>query len=201
ERVDVDGQGVVAVPPVAIERVDADAFGHAVVEPAARVEVLVVVRHTHLAGFRHRSPVDGRVHRQRQRRHVLPGWVVHHPVDDDGRRDASNGQRGVARGFGRSPSGLRLRGKRRGETWTHDSDSTDRLRHPDVPEVTKWSRCLVRSGARCDTGPRVSAPRHNTGRSAAAPVVGYRVFLAIVVTAYFTLIALTPRTEMMPEVD
>src|SRR5690606_36853040 len=156
---------------------------------------------THLAGFRHRSPVDGRVHRQRQRRHVLPGWVVHHPVDDDGRRDASNGERDVARGFGRSLSGLRRRGKRRDEKWNHDSDTTDRLRHSDVPEVTKWSRCLVRSGARCDTGPRVSALRHNTGQSAAAPVVGYRVFLAIVVTAYFTLIALTPRTEMMPEVD
>lgn len=47
----------------------------------------------------------------------------------------------------------------------------------------------------------MSALRHNTEQSAAAPVVGYRVFLAIVVTAYFTLIALTPRTEMMPEVD
>lgn len=31
--------------------------------------------------------------------------------------------------------------------------------------------------------------------------MGYRVFVAIVVTAYFTLIALTPRTAMMPEVD
>ena len=32
-------------------------------------------------------------------------------------------------------------------------------------------------------------------------IVGYRAFVAIVVTAYFTLIALTPRTQMMPEVS
>lgn len=38
-----------------------------------------------------------------------------------------------------------------------------------------------------------------TGRSDG--IVGYRVFVAIVVTAYFTLIALTPRTAMMPEVN
>jgi signal transduction histidine kinase len=30
-------------------------------------------------------------------------------------------------------------------------------------------------------------------------IVGYRTFVAVVVTAYFTLIALTPRTPMMPE--
>ncbi|MDQ3171152.1 MAG: sensor histidine kinase [Acidobacteriota bacterium] len=35
---------------------------------------------------------------------------------------------------------------------------------------------------------------HHTG------IVGYRVFVAIVASAYFTLIALTPRTAMMPEV-
>lgn len=38
-----------------------------------------------------------------------------------------------------------------------------------------------------------------TGRSDG--IVGYRVFVAIVATAYFTLIALTPRTAMMPEVN
>jgi signal transduction histidine kinase len=32
------------------------------------------------------------------------------------------------------------------------------------------------------------------------PIVGYRPFVAVVVAAYFTLIALTPRTAMMPEV-
>ena len=32
-------------------------------------------------------------------------------------------------------------------------------------------------------------------------VVGYRAFVAVVVTAYFTLIALTPRTPMMPVVS
>jgi signal transduction histidine kinase len=31
-------------------------------------------------------------------------------------------------------------------------------------------------------------------------IVGYRTFVAVVVTAYFTLIALTPRTPMMPDV-
>jgi signal transduction histidine kinase len=32
-------------------------------------------------------------------------------------------------------------------------------------------------------------------------IVGYRTFVAVVVAAYFTLIALTPRTPMMPEVS
>jgi signal transduction histidine kinase len=32
-------------------------------------------------------------------------------------------------------------------------------------------------------------------------IVGYRTFVAVVATAYFTLIVLTPRTRMMPEVD
>jgi signal transduction histidine kinase len=32
-------------------------------------------------------------------------------------------------------------------------------------------------------------------------IVGYRTFVAVVVAAYFTLIALTPRTAMMPEVS
>jgi signal transduction histidine kinase len=32
------------------------------------------------------------------------------------------------------------------------------------------------------------------------PIVGYRTFVAVVVAAYFTLIALTPRTRMMPDV-
>ena len=37
--------------------------------------------------------------------------------------------------------------------------------------------------------------------TSAGDIVGYRAFVAIVVTAYFTLIALTPRTRMMPELD
>jgi signal transduction histidine kinase len=40
----------------------------------------------------------------------------------------------------------------------------------------------------------------NTIRHSSHSIVGYRVFVAIVVAAYFTLIALTPRTEMMPDV-
>ena len=43
------------------------------------------------------------------------------------------------------------------------------------------------------------------GSSGSAPsgdaIVGYRTFVAVVVAAYFTLIALTPRTSMMPEVS
>ena len=37
-----------------------------------------------------------------------------------------------------------------------------------------------------------------TGRD---EIVGYRAFVAVIVAAYFTLIALTPRTPMMPEVS
>ncbi len=43
----------------------------------------------------------------------------------------------------------------------------------------------------------------SSGSSSAAgdAIVGYRTFVAVVVAAYFTLIALTPRTRMMPGVD
>jgi len=37
--------------------------------------------------------------------------------------------------------------------------------------------------------------------SASDAIVGYRPFVAVVVAAYFTLIALTPRTAMMPDVS
>lgn len=49
----------------------------------------------------------------------------------------------------------------------------------------------------------MSASRHTSTPPASdgGPIVGYRVFVAIVIAAYFTLIALTPRTAMMPEVD
>jgi signal transduction histidine kinase len=60
----------------------------------------------------------------------------------------------------------------------------------DVAEVTKRSLCLVDGASSTDTS-RV------TGRD---EIVGYRAFVAVIVAAYFTLIALTPRTPMMPEV-
>lgn len=45
----------------------------------------------------------------------------------------------------------------------------------------------------------------NTGSSGSTPagdaIVGYRTFVAVVAAGYFTLIALTPRTPMMPEVS
>jgi len=45
-------------------------------------------------------------------------------------------------------------------------------------------------------------PRDTSGSAPATDaIVGYRTFVAVVVTAYFTLIALTPRTPMMPEVS
>src|SRR5919108_4055409 len=68
----------------------------------------------------------------------------------------------------------------------------------DVAEVTKWSRCLVQRVPSTHTSrvtPRPSPP------PASDTIVGYRAFVAVVVTAYFTLIALTPRTPMMPEVS
>jgi signal transduction histidine kinase len=43
--------------------------------------------------------------------------------------------------------------------------------------------------------------RSAASASASDAIVGYRTFVAVVAAAYFTLIALTPRTRMMPEVD
>lgn len=43
--------------------------------------------------------------------------------------------------------------------------------------------------------------RSSGASSASDAIVGYRTFVAVVVAAYFTLIALTPRTRMMPQVD
>jgi signal transduction histidine kinase len=43
--------------------------------------------------------------------------------------------------------------------------------------------------------------RSSRPASTSDAIVGYRTFVAVVVTAYFTLIALTPRTPMMPEVS
>ena len=69
----------------------------------------------------------------------------------------------------------------------------------DVPEVTKWSRALLRTDARrilsCVT---IRSSSSTTGSDA---IVGYRTFVAVVVAAYFTLIALTPRTPGMPNVS
>ena len=48
--------------------------------------------------------------------------------------------------------------------------------------------------------PRVSA-FHPVTRKSEGDIVGYRTFVAIVAASYFTLIALTPRTRMMPAVD
>jgi len=49
----------------------------------------------------------------------------------------------------------------------------------------------------------LTTPPCETSGSAPASdaIVGYRTFVAVVVAAYFTLIALTPRTPMMPEVS
>jgi signal transduction histidine kinase len=41
----------------------------------------------------------------------------------------------------------------------------------------------------------------SSGSPASDAIVGYRTFVAVVVAAYFTLIALTPRTPMMPDVS
>lgn len=43
--------------------------------------------------------------------------------------------------------------------------------------------------------------RSSGSAPASDAIVGYRTFVAVVVAAYFTLIALTPRTPMMPEVS
>jgi signal transduction histidine kinase len=43
--------------------------------------------------------------------------------------------------------------------------------------------------------------RSSRSTPAGDAIVGYRTFVAVVVTAYFTLIALTPRTPMMPVVS
>ena len=43
--------------------------------------------------------------------------------------------------------------------------------------------------------------RSSGSASARDAIVGYRTFVAVVVAAYFTLIALTPRTSMMHEVS
>lgn len=76
----------------------------------------------------------------------------------------------------------------------------------NVAEVTKWSRCLVRSVGSTHTfcvTRRPSFLRLRSGQAGPAgdTIVGYRAFVAVIVTAYFTLIALTPRTPMMPEVS
>jgi signal transduction histidine kinase len=67
----------------------------------------------------------------------------------------------------------------------------------DVPEVMKWSPCLVVDRRSTDTaGVKMGSPGSTSGRDA---IVGYRTFVAVIVGAYFTLIALTPRTPMMPD--
>jgi signal transduction histidine kinase len=58
----------------------------------------------------------------------------------------------------------------------------------------------------CEAAPRLQYwPGMNAFRpvteKSAGDIVGYRAFVAIVVTAYFTLIVLTPRTRMMPALD
>jgi signal transduction histidine kinase len=63
----------------------------------------------------------------------------------------------------------------------------------------KWSRALLRTDTRrilsCVTiGSFSSTPGSDA-------IVGYRTFVAVVVAAYFTLIALTPRTPMMSAVS
>src|SRR3989337_1150353 len=74
-----------------------------------------------------------------------------------------------------------------------------RIAGKDVPKVMKWSPCLV--GGRAPGGySRVPDPSSDSP-TARDGIIGYRPFLAVVVAAYFTLIALTPRTPMMPEVS
>jgi signal transduction histidine kinase len=76
---------------------------------------------------------------------------------------------------------------------------TNCLAAKDVPEVMKWSPCLVEDGRPADTYcVRIQTPGSTQGSDA---IVGYRTFVAVVVAAYFTLIALTPRTPMMPDVS
>lgn len=60
-----------------------------------------------------------------------------------------------------------------------------------VPEVTKWSCCLVRAAGDCHTVLAVASVHPSTRPD--GDIVGYRAFVAIVATAYFTIIALTPR--------
>jgi signal transduction histidine kinase len=62
-----------------------------------------------------------------------------------------------------------------------------------------WSPCLVKDGRSTDTARVTVWSSDSTSGSDA--IVGYRTFVAVVVAAYFTLIALTPRTPMMPEVS
>jgi signal transduction histidine kinase len=61
-----------------------------------------------------------------------------------------------------------------------------------------WSPCLVKDGRSTDTARVTEWSSDSTSGSDA--IVGYRTFVAVVVAAYFTLIALTPRTPMMPDV-
>ena len=69
----------------------------------------------------------------------------------------------------------------------------------DVPDVTKWSLCLVTTRSSTDTAPVTSRVSGSTAERDA--IVGYRAFVAVVVAAYFTLIALTPRVVWMPDVS
>lgn len=68
----------------------------------------------------------------------------------------------------------------------------------DVPEVTKWSWDLVEDSRWTHTF--YVRTRSSGSPSASDAIVGYRTFVAVIAAAYFTLIALTPRTRMMPEV-
>ncbi len=71
----------------------------------------------------------------------------------------------------------------------------------DVPEVTKWSRILVEDVAldayflreECVEVVKTRSPGSSGSSPASDAIVGYRTFVAVVVAAYFTLIALTPR--------
>jgi signal transduction histidine kinase len=73
-----------------------------------------------------------------------------------------------------------------------------RLCTKHVPKVTTSSLCLVDVRRSADTV-RVT-PGSSTFTSGSDSIVGYRTFVAVIVTAYFTLIALTPRSEMMQAV-
>ncbi len=91
EGVDVDRERVVAVPAVAVQRIDADAGGIGVVEPASRIEILVVVGDADLGALCRGAAEHRCIHREGQRRYLLPCGLVRHAVECDWRGEA--GQR------------------------------------------------------------------------------------------------------------
>ncbi len=119
EGVDVDRERVVAVPAVAVQRIDADAGGVGVVEPAGRVEILVVVGDADLGALCRRAAEDRRVHREGQRRYLLPCGLVRHAVECDGPGEASQRQDPLLCDGGQGRGGKQRAGEDSGAGKTH----------------------------------------------------------------------------------